>query len=119
MATLKKTVLGRLSGALGDIVFREKNGKNFVGLRALSFIPGSDQGSVERRSKFYLSTQLASTINSNSRLRSLWLASIPSGKNVYNHLIKSNYSNLQYNNAGDLVKIVLDLALVLTQKVSQ
>ena len=63
MARLKKTVLGRLSGAIGDIVFREKNGKNFVGLRASSFIPGSDPGSIDRRAKFTLSTQLASIIN--------------------------------------------------------
>ena len=116
MATLKKTVLGRLSGAVGDVVFRELNGKNFVGLRALSFVPGSDQSSVERRSKFYLSTQLASTINSNFRLRSLWLRSIPSGKNVYNHLIKSNYSNLLYNNVGDLVKIVPGFGFSISSK---
>ena len=106
MARLKKTVLGRLSGAVGDIVFREKNGKNFVGLRAASFIPGTDTGSIERRSKFYLSTQLASTINSNPKLKSIWLQSISPKKNAYNLLIKANYGNLTSGNISDFIKIV-------------
>lgn len=106
MATIKKTVLGRISGAVGDVVFKEKNGKNFVGLRASSFMPGIDTGSMERRAKFSLCTQLASTINSNSQLKSLWLEAIPAGVNVYNHLIKTNYKNLLYNNVTDFVTIV-------------
>ena len=116
MATIKKTVLGRISGAVGDVVFKEKNGKNFVGLRAASFIPGSDSGSIERRAKFSLSTQLASVINSNSQLRSLWLEAIPSGANVYNYLIKANYNNLQSDNVTDLVSIVPGYGFIAKKK---
>ena len=65
MATIKKTVLGRISGAVGDVVFKEKNGKNYVGVRASTFTPPSDAASIERRGKFLLSTELASAINSN------------------------------------------------------
>lgn len=106
MATVNKTVLGRISGAVGDVVFKEKNGKNYVGVRASSFTLPSDAASIERRGKFQLSTQLASVINSNPQLRSLWLKAIPAGVNVYNHLIKINYNNLQSNSASDLVSIV-------------
>ncbi len=113
MARLKKTVLGRVSGAVGDIVFREKNGKNFVGLRASSFMPGLDIGSIERRNKFSLSTQLASTINSNPKLKSIWLKSISPKRNAYVQLIRVNYPNLTVGNVSDFVKIVPELGFII------
>ncbi|MFZ1080859.1 MAG: hypothetical protein WAO19_02915 [Candidatus Kryptoniota bacterium] len=44
MAELTKAVLGRFSGRIGDTVFRQRNGKNFVGTRPGRYAPPDDQG---------------------------------------------------------------------------
>ena len=64
MANLRKKVLGTVSGAVGDILFRTKNGRNYIGTRPLSFVPGKDEKSVARRKRFAMATRLAKQINS-------------------------------------------------------
>jgi len=49
MAVVTKKVLGTVHGAVGDMVFREKNGKNYIGMRPNSFVPGKDDASIARR----------------------------------------------------------------------
>ena len=105
MAELNKTVLGKLSGAVGDIIFRQRNGKNFVGTKPSSFIPGNDPASVARRAKFGLSIQLAKTINSISPLKSVWSKTAPSGITSYNYIIKVNYNNIDSNTLSDAVTL--------------
>jgi len=109
MAELNKTVLGRLSGAVGDIIFRQRNGKNYVGTKPSSFIPGNDDASVARRAKFALSTKLARTINSIPQLKSVWSAAVPSGLTPYNYIIKINYNNIDQGVLSDNVVLTPDI----------
>ena len=46
MARIKKTILGRISGAVGDVLFRQMHGNNYVGTRPNSFMPGKDENSI-------------------------------------------------------------------------
>ncbi len=101
MAQLNKTVLGRLSGAVGDVIFRQRNGKNFVGTKPSSFIPGSDPASVARRAKFALAIQLAKTINSVALLKTVWKKTTPAGLTPYNYMIQINYKSIVNNEVGD------------------
>jgi len=105
MAELNKTVLGKLSGAVGDIIFRQRNGKNFVGTKPSSFIPGNDPASVARRAKFALSIQLAKTMNSIQPLKSVWSRTSPSGLTAYNYMIKTNYNNVESDALSDAVTL--------------
>jgi len=109
MANLRKKVLGTVSGAVGDILFRAKNGKNYVGTRPLSFIPGKDEKSIVRRQRFALVTRLAKPINSIYKLKSLWKSVTPDGLSPYNQIVKVNYNNVQSDSIGDQVKLVPDI----------
>lgn len=108
MAQLKKTVLGKVSGAVGDIVFREREGKNYIGLRPGSFIPGTDPASVARRKRFLLSLKSGSSINSISQLKSLWSEVTPSGLSPFNYIVKTNYQFVGAGSLTDLFKVVPD-----------
>ncbi|MCZ7612762.1 MAG: hypothetical protein M5T52_04255 [Ignavibacteriaceae bacterium] len=95
-----------MSGAVGDIVFRERFGVNYVGLRPDSFVPGNDPASVARRQRFSLATKTGVTINSVSPLKSLWQPSTPSGMSPYNYIVKTNYRYVTSSTISDLLKIV-------------
>ncbi|MDY0082632.1 MAG: hypothetical protein RBR74_05565 [Ignavibacteriaceae bacterium] len=106
MAKLKKQVLGRVSGALGDMVFREVNGKNVVGMRPSNInIPG-DPESIARRAKFTLSAKLSKAIIFHQDLKTIWKSKAPSGLSAHNFLIRSNYTNVLAGDLTDFVKLV-------------
>lgn len=109
MANLRKKVLGTVSGAVGDILFRTKNGKNYIGTRPLSFMPGKDEKSVARRKRFALATRLARSINSINKLKSLWKSVTPAGLSPYNQIVRVNYKNVQADSIGDRVTLVPDI----------
>ncbi len=90
MAQLDKSVIGKLRGAVGDVVFRQRNGKVFVSRKPQSFIPGTDKDSVERRLKFAFSSKLSSAIYSLPDLASLWRQAAPHGRSVYHFIVQTN-----------------------------
>lgn len=108
MAQLNKQVLGRVRGALGDVVFREKNGKNFIAIKPTSFTPGSDEASIARRAKFALATKLASKINSNYELKTIWYAQTPAGLTSHNYIMRQNYAFVEPGNISGLIKLLPD-----------
>ena len=65
MAQLNKNVLGSVKGTLGNITFKQRNGKNFLSLRPESYKASTDPLSLLRKSKFRLAAKIAKTINSN------------------------------------------------------
>jgi hypothetical protein len=109
MAKLRKKVLGTVSGAVGDLLFRAKNGRNYLGTRPLSFIPGIDEKSIARRQRFALVTRLAKPINSIYKLKSLWKSVTPVELSPYNQIVKMNYRNVQSDSIGDMVSLVPDI----------
>ena len=115
MAKLKKQVLGKISGALGDIVFREVNGKNVVGVKASNVNVSTDAASIARRAKFTLSAKLAQCINSHQKLKGIWTLKAPAGQSTHNFLIKSNYLNILDGDLSGLVKIVPDAGFPVSQ----
>ncbi|MBK7107142.1 MAG: hypothetical protein IPH62_17860 [Ignavibacteriae bacterium] len=57
MAELNKSVLGKVSGSIGELTFRQRNGKNVICMKPSSFTPGSDANSIARRDRFKLNYQ--------------------------------------------------------------
>jgi hypothetical protein len=94
MAKVNKMILGRISGTLGDITFRQRNGSNYIASRPSKFSTPQDEDAIARRSRFSLSVKLASTINSISQLKEIWELQIPADTTVYNYLVKQNYKSL-------------------------
>ncbi len=90
MARINKSVVGNLSGSLGDVVFHQRYGKAFVRRRPESFLPGTDKQSVERRNRFAFSVKLAKAIYSVPELRTLWQKAAPKSKSPFNFVVGSN-----------------------------
>lgn len=109
MADLRKKVLGTVSGAVGDILFRAKNGRNYVGTRPLSFTPGTDEKSVARRKRFGMATRLARPINSIYRLKSLWKAVAPVPLHSYNMIVRANYNSVGPDSISNTIKLVPEI----------
>ena len=108
MAQLRKTVLGKVSGTVGDIVFRERDGMNYLSTRPNSFMPGIDPASVARRQRFALTSKASVSINMIPELKILWSTAAPSGVSSYNYIFKINYPFLSLMGVSNLLKIVPD-----------
>ncbi len=106
MAQMKKQVLGSVSGALKDIVFRERYGKNYAAMRPASFKTPEDPASVGRRSKFKMAVELSKAINQSAELKSLWKPDTPTGLSPYNFIVKTNYFRVTADAPGNNVLLV-------------
>lgn len=106
MAKFKKEILGKVNGALGDITFRQRNGKTYLSTRPDSFIPGNDPASVARREKFSLSIKLAKNINKIHELKEAWDQDAPQGTTTFNHIMRSNYPMIDSNDLSGIIKLV-------------
>ncbi len=105
MAELNKSVLGKVSGKIGDLTFRQRNGKNYISIRPSSFIPGQDQASVARRNRFRLASKIAKEILSIDTFKEQWKASTPSGSMPFHNIFKQNYHFIDLNIAFTNMKI--------------
>jgi len=114
MAKLKKEILGKVSGAVGDVLFRTVNGKTIVGTRPSSFTPGNDQASLERRGRFSMANKLARHIYSIYQVRTLWKDITPSGLSPFNMIVRTNYYNVTHNTVTDKVKLIPDIGFNVT-----
>lgn len=94
MARMKKQVLGKVSGGVGDLVFRNRNENNYIALKPIRFNTPMDDRAVARRNKFKSAVQLASAMNAIIPLKSVWNKNTTGNNTVYNRMVKSNYSSL-------------------------
>lgn len=106
MAKLRKQILGEVSGTLGTFIFRDVKGKNVIGVKPSNVNFPKDQLSVDRRSKFALSSKLSAAILADSRLKKLWKEQTPSDLYVQNYIVRQNYRSVMPQSLSDLVKIV-------------
>jgi hypothetical protein len=106
MAELSKSVIGNLSGTLGDVVFHQKNGKVFVRRRPKAFIPGNDPKSVERRSRFAFSAKLARAIYAIPEVRMVWQEVVPHGRSVYHFITGTNTNLVKADSVTDRTVLV-------------
>lgn len=91
MAQLTKTVLGRISGRVGDVVFRQRAGKNYVSSRPGNYPATNDPEVLERRANFGLTVGFASAVNSIPGLQAIWQPFAREGKSAYNEICSKNY----------------------------
>lgn len=105
MAKLKNKILGKVSGSLGDITFRQRNGINYLSMRPAKYNTPSDEESVKRRSKFRLAVKLASAVNSIKLLKNIWSESVPNGSSVYNFLVQEYFRILNIESLHEDVNL--------------
>ena len=96
MARLKGSVLGNMSGRLGNLSARTINGTTILGARPSSFNVSNNPAVVEVRKKFLVSAQLAKVVGKIDDLKKIWGIVKPVRISVYNALIQKNF---QYSDA--------------------
>lgn len=106
MARIKKEILGKVSGTLGDLTFRQRNGKSYVSTRPISFRTSNDPASIERRSKFKLSVKLSQAIYSIDELKYIWTKETSGNKLPFNYITQINYPFVGNGVLTGIVKLV-------------
>lgn len=100
--------IGRLSGKLGELVFRNFPGKTVVSKRPLSFKPGSDPASVNRRQRFKHTSFFAKSVKSFPVAYELWAKKTRNKMSAYNCVFKHNYDAVEHNDVSKYVRIFPD-----------
>lgn len=92
MARLSGSVLGNLSGKLGNLAARTINGSTVLEARPSSFAVSQSPQSVSVRKKFRVTTKLAKSIVHLDDLKSIWnIARLP-GLSAFNTVVKNNFA---------------------------
>jgi hypothetical protein len=97
MGRLKNTILGDVTGKVGNIVFRVKGKKSYVYERPKKVKVSQKQEAKEARSKFTPLSKFASFINSIPELKYFWTKSDIKASSTYHKISKENYSALLFN----------------------
>jgi len=90
MAEIKKSVIGKLSGKLGDVVFRNYGKKTIVCVRQSKYKSSKSKKSRDTKSKFGFTTLLATNAIHLPDIKSVWMYSKFEGRSAYTKLIKFN-----------------------------
>jgi hypothetical protein len=106
MAEVIKTVIGFLSGALGNMVFKERLGKHSVSMRPHSFTAGTDEKAVKRRTRFGLTGQFAAAVNINQYLKRFWDIATPPTMTPINGIFRYNYKHISDSDVSNTVSLV-------------
>ena len=101
MARLDKSVLGFVSGKLGNVVFRRMNGKKFVSISAKKYKISQSAEAVKGRANFAAVVKFAKFVNSIPELKEAWSSAKIEGTNSYHRIIKYNSKNI---NSGRLTE---------------
>lgn len=100
--------IGRLSGKLGDLVFRIYPDKTVVSKRPSSFKPGSDLASVNRRKRFKLNSMFAKSVKEFPVAYELWAKKTRNRMSAYNCIFKHNYDAIEHNDVSKYIRIFPD-----------
>lgn len=90
MAEVIKSVIGKLSGTLGNMVFRNIGDKVVVYMRPHNQQISYSEESVKNRGKFGLTTLFAKNVRLLPGIEEVWESSNAPGRSTYTKLIKAN-----------------------------
>jgi hypothetical protein len=90
MAEITKSVIGKISGTLGNMVFRNIGGKVVIYTRPHNQKISFSKNSVNNRGKFGLSSLLAKNARLLPGVEEVWESSNEPGRSAYTKLIKAN-----------------------------
>lgn len=107
MATIKNFLLQGISGRVGDIVYRTRNGKTYASSRP-HYTKSDDPATLRRREKFALTVKLAKCINSIPELKYFWNKVKNSKMSTHNMITKCNYDCVSDNELVTVPKLTSD-----------
>jgi len=94
MAEVFKSVIGRLSGALGNMVFRNRYNKTTITMRPRSYKMPMDDEAIIRRARFALTGSFSRAVNAFADLKKFWDDVTPNDMTAMNGIFKGNYEQI-------------------------
>ncbi|MDX1700514.1 MAG: hypothetical protein R3250_07855 [Melioribacteraceae bacterium] len=91
MARVKGNVLGNLSGKLGNLSARTRNGETTLSARPSSFNASQDPEVVANRQKFAVTANFSKYVLSIPTLKDIWEITKANNLSVSNAIFKANY----------------------------
>jgi hypothetical protein len=91
MAVLKGSVIGQLSGRLGDLTARIIRGRTILAQRPTSFHVNNSPTMVEIRKKFAVSVSFVTNMLTLAAIHEIWDKAKASGMTVYNYGVRQNF----------------------------
>lgn len=92
MAIVKGSVLGNLSGRLGNLSARTVEGRTILAARPSNFNASQDPTVLEIRKKFSVTGSFVKVLLSLSVLYEIWKKAKTAGMSVYNYAFKNNFA---------------------------
>lgn len=91
MARLKSQTLGVINGKIGNIVYRQVNGKTFASIRPTKYNVTNTEKSVKVKNGFKNLVRFSAFVNSIPILKAIWSnKKIQRGKRTYNKIFSQN-----------------------------
>lgn len=91
MARLKSQTLGVINGKVGNIVYRQVNGKTFASIRPTKYNVTNTEKSVKVKNGFKNLVRFSAFVNSIPILKAIWSnKKIQRGKRTYNKIFSQN-----------------------------
>jgi hypothetical protein len=98
--------LGNISGKIGGVVFRVKDGKNIIARAPRPKKKSDDPLTISRQNKFAAVGKIVSAINSSPVLHEIWKRSSYRGKNVHNKIFKQIYNLINDNGVPGILALM-------------
>ena len=92
MAFVNGSVIGNLSGRLGNLSARTVNGQTILAARPSSFNASQEPAVLEVRQKFAVTANFAKNVLSLPALAEIWKQTKASGLSAFNGIFKSNFA---------------------------
>ncbi|MCK9426786.1 MAG: hypothetical protein M0Q21_12165 [Ignavibacteriaceae bacterium] len=92
MAIVTGSVIGNLSGRLGNLSARTVNGQTILAARPSSFNASQEPAVLEVRQKFAVTANFAKNVLSLSTLAEIWKQTKASGLSAFNGIFKGNFA---------------------------
>lgn len=105
MARLKNFEIGKISGKVGNFVYKVRNGKQFVSLAPSYYSVSDSPASKEKRDRFGACSKIASKLAKDDLLKSLWFGyDSYTKRNAYQKISKFIYNYV--NEEGRLTNLM-------------
>jgi hypothetical protein len=103
---LVRGIFDTISGRVGDVVYRHKNGKTFVASRPKKRSTEKTAYEKALQMKFGITGKIARTINSMEVLKYFWKGVTARNHAAYNKIFKENYKRINIENLSGYANIV-------------
>jgi len=91
MAKVYDQHLGTIKGKVGDVVFKMRGDKSFVGNAPKKYRNSKTEGAVFNRNRFSMLNDFSSAVNSSPELKALWKISDCEGDIPFRKIFKMNF----------------------------